>query len=127
MAGGVGNIWGNLTRPTGVYERKEWIRTWSTFFENRFVKELQRDNRSSDGVSLGTPDKTRYILYKEDTDLIRLTLSEIPKDQPAIAVDTLRSYQEIDLGRFGPGQRVWKAPYKSDWALAIGKFGRDRD
>jgi hypothetical protein len=52
MAGGVANIWGNLVHPGGASERPEWIRTWSRFFEARFLNELSRAGELTDGVCL---------------------------------------------------------------------------
>ena len=43
---------------------------------------------------------------------------------PAMAVDTKKEYAEVDLGQLTPGKRTWKAPYESDWALAVGRFER---
>ncbi len=40
---------------------------------------------------------------------------------PAVAVDTRRPYDEIDLGRLSPEESVWNAPRVSDWAIAVGK------
>ena len=122
MAGGVANIWGSLVQPSGAYERKQWIQTWARFFEHRFLKELVRANDLTDGVCLKTPDNTRAIFYKEDAESIRLDLSRLRSEQPAIAVDALTG-KEIDLEQLSPEQHVWKAPYKSDWAIAIGRFG----
>lgn len=120
MAGGVANIWGNLVRPDGSYEHKEWIQTWARFFENRFLKELERANGLTDGVGLKTPDDGHFIFYKEDTDSIQLDLSSLKSEQPMIAVDTLTG-KEI-AGRFTAGRQVWHAPHESDWAIAIGNF-----
>lgn len=39
-----------------------------------------------------------------------------------VAVDTLKPYRELDLGMLEPGKQTWKAPYRSDWAVAVGRF-----
>lgn len=122
MAGGVANIWGNLVQADGTYKHPEWIQTWARFFEERFLKELARANDLTDGVCLETPDKTHLIFYKEDADSIQLDLSQMETETPAIAIDTMKAYKEIDLGRLAAEGQVWKAPYKSDWAIAIGSF-----
>ncbi|HLS27516.1 MAG TPA: fibronectin type III domain-containing protein, partial [Opitutales bacterium] len=41
------------------------------------------------------------------------------------AVDTLKPYQEIDLGMLDATSQTWTAPYQSDWAIAIGSFSSD--
>jgi hypothetical protein len=124
MAGGAANIWGNLLnpRPDGMshpYPNKEQILTWSRFWKNRFRKELVRDNSLTDGVCLKVPDKL-LVFYKEDTDSIGMNLGELSRRIRVIAVDTCRGYEEIwiDGLRTGPGQ-VFKAPRRSDWAVAV--------
>ncbi|HVR35668.1 MAG TPA: DUF5060 domain-containing protein [Methylomirabilota bacterium] len=124
MAGGVANIWGNLVHPGGAYERPEWIRTWARFFEARFLNELARAGELTDGVCLKTADNTRFIFYKEDAESIAMDLSRVQLERRAIAVDTLREYEEVELGNLSAGRQDWKAPYKSDWAIAVGKFGQ---
>lgn len=42
--------------------------------------------------------------------------------QPAIALDTMKPYAELDLGTLDPAERTWRAPYRSDWAIAVGAF-----
>ena len=121
MAGGVANIWGNLVRADGIYENPVWITTWSRFFEHRFLKELVRANQPTDGVCLKTPDDTNYIFYKEDAESVRLDLTLLQTTQPGMAVDALTG-REIDMGSLPPAVRVWQAPYKSDWAIAVGRF-----
>ena len=123
MAGGVANIWGNLVRPSGAYEHKEWIRVWARFFETRFVKELARANELTDGVCLKTPDDTRFLFYKEDAESIRVDLSRMKTERGMIAVDALTGKETV--GRFSAERHVWRAPYKSDWAIAVGQFGDD--
>jgi hypothetical protein len=121
MAGGVANIWGNMVRPSGAYEHKEWIRIWARFFEARFLKNLARANDLTDGVCLKTPDNTRYVFYKQDAESIQLDLSRMKTAQPMIALDALTG-KEIS-GRLSAHRQVWRAPHKSDWAIAVGEFG----
>ncbi|KPK80703.1 MAG: hypothetical protein AMJ81_11545 [Phycisphaerae bacterium SM23_33] len=127
LAGGVANIWGRLDRQDSrlgskPYARPEWIKTWSLFFRNRFLKDMTRDNRLTDGACLARPTKAHYVFYKEDADSIRMDLSKMAGPQPAVAVDALKPYKEIDLGRLQPQKHTWKAPHKSDWAIAVGEF-----
>jgi hypothetical protein len=120
MAGGVANIWGNLVQPSGVYEHKEWIRIWARFFETRFLKELARANGLSDGVCLKTRDNTRFIFYKEDAESIQLDLSRMRTERPMFALDVLKGTEIV--GRLSAERHVWKPPYPSDWAIAVGEF-----
>jgi hypothetical protein len=123
MAGGVANIWGNLTRPDGRYVEKDWIKTWARFFDHRFLAGLARAREPAAGMALGTADGQNLIAYLEDTDSITLDLRRAASGLPVVAVDALKPYQEIDLGTFAPGIQTWTAPYRSDWALAAGELG----
>jgi hypothetical protein len=130
MAGGVANIWGNLKegrRPGGgslVYPRPEWIKTYSVFFQNRFRIDMVRGKDITDGVCLKRPDSVHYVFYKEDATSIEMDLSQMKGAQPAIAVDTARPYAEVDLGRLTAEEHIWKAPFETDWAVAVGNFAR---
>lgn len=128
MAGGVANIWGNLVgagsgRQSMPYPHPEWIKTYSKFFRGRFLVDMIRDNDLTDGVCLRTPDHTRYLFYKEDTDSIRMVLGHMTKPRRAIAVDTKRPYNEIVIHP-APKDEMFRARYKSDWAVAVGDFDR---
>jgi hypothetical protein len=128
MAGGVANIWGHLPRGhdgtlgSAPYRHPEWIKTCSTFFEDRFLKSMARDNSITDGVCLKTPRATHYVFYKEATRSIKMNLSEMTKARRGIAVDTRKAYREIPLGRLAAEKQTWKAPHRSDWAIAVGQF-----
>lgn len=128
MAGGVANIWGNLVGSSGyfsnVYPNPEQIKTYSEFFEHRFLKDMIRDNNITDCVCLKRPSNAHYIFYKEDALSIRMDLSDMRGSQPAIVVDTKLSYKEINLGQLSPTNQDWNAPYRSDWAIAVGEFSR---
>jgi len=124
MAGGAANIWGNLLnpRPDGMshpYPNKDQILTWSRFWKDRFRKELVRDNRITDGVCLRVPGKL-LVFYKENTNLIQMDLSELQRRPiQGIAVDTCRSYEEIDASLKARPNQIFKAPRRSDWAIAV--------
>lgn len=127
LAGGVANIWGKLEKKTGgvgsmPYPRPEWIKTYSVFFQNRFLKDMYRNNKITNGVCLMRPTKRHYVFYKEDAGELHMDLTQMKGAQKALAVDALKPYQAIDLGKLQPRNQTWKAPYKSDWALAVGEF-----
>jgi hypothetical protein len=127
MAGGVANIWGNLDGATSdasvAYPHKEWIKTYAVFFKHRFLNGMVRDNDLTDGVCLKLPQHTHFVFYKENTDSITFDLSDIPTKLPCIAVDACKPYEEIKIGLRAAGKTTWKAPYVSDWAVAVGAFG----
>ena len=128
MAGGVANIWGNLLNG-GYYSRPypnaDELKTWSLFFKSRFLKELRRNNNITNGVCLQRSTNADYIIYIEDASSVQFNLSGMRGSQPAIAVDTKASYQELNLGILDPKSHTWDAPYNSDWAIAIGDFSID--
>ena len=129
MAGGVAGIWGNLLGVqiqwdgSVAYPNPEWIKTNALFFEDRFLKDLQRCNSLTDGYCLRGPSNSNFIFYRENTSSIQMDLSKMAGAQPAIAVDAKKAYQEIDVGSLNPQDQTWIAPYKSDWAIAVGAFG----
>ena len=52
-----------------------------------------------------------------------MDLRALAGPQKAVAVDALKPYKEIDLGTLEAAEQTWKAPHKSDWAVAVGRFG----
>ena len=70
--------------------------------------------------------RRRFIFYREEADSIRMDLTGMAGPQPAVAVDTLKPYAELDLGTLPPGVHTWKAPYVSDWAIAVGEFAEKK-
>lgn len=125
MAGGAANIWAHLIDAprdgsSGIYPNREQIRTYSRFWKGRFFKEMVRSNAGADGVCLEVPGAFR-VFYKEDSDLLRMDLSGLPSPLRAFAVDTRSAYREIPLSglRIASGQ-FFRAPHKSDWAIAVG-------
>ncbi len=131
MAGGVANIWGNLmgvsdsSDGSAPYPKPHWIQTWSRFFRHRFTRDVVRANTLTDGVCLRRPTKAHFVFYREDADGIRMDLSTMAGPQPAVAVDCLMPYAELDLGTLAPKAHAWRAPRESDWAIAVGTWPRD--
>lgn len=134
MAGGVANIWGELsenkganggTDSSGPFPHPEWIKTNALFFKTRFHQNLTRCNGLTDGLCLKQPNNSTYLFYKEDTKSLAIDLSKMDRARQAVAVDTKLPYQEIELGSLQPEQQTWSAPYISDWAIAVGTVGSD--
>jgi hypothetical protein len=127
MAGGVANIWGCLNGQESElgskpYPHPEQLKTYSRFFNNRFLKDMVRDNTITDGVCLKDSQKAHYIFYKENTASIEMDLSKMSETQKAIAVDPKKPYSEMLIGRFTPKKLTWNAKYRSDWIIAVGDF-----
>ncbi|MGB6991840.1 MAG: hypothetical protein WBG00_01275, partial [Thermoanaerobaculia bacterium] len=127
MAGGVANIWGDLTDDSGTrvsrpYANKGEIKTHFDFWRDRFVSSLVRDNALTDGVALRSGN-SGYVFYKENTASLQVDLSGMSASRPAVAVDTKRApYQETGLGVLSPTSQTVALPHVSDWAIALGDF-----
>ena len=127
MAGGVANIWGLLdgqshTFGSKAYSNPNWIKTYSVFFKNRFRKDMFPNNSLTDGMCLADADNIHFVFYRENAESIELDLSAAKISLPAIAVDALKPYKEIKLEMLKCGSQTWTAPYKSDWAIAVGDY-----
>lgn len=127
LAGGMMGFWGHYPQSAkyrGPYPRPQQLRCHRDFWQGRFLLEMRRANGLTDGYALATPDSLHYAFYKEETDSIEMDLSNAGGPLPAVAVDAKKAYREIDIGPLKPGKHTWKAPRKSDWAVAVGRFAR---
>lgn len=128
MAGGMGGFFGFYPDSPHPYPNPEQLRTHYTFWhtKNRFRLDMQRTNSlSSKGPVLAVPSKSHYVFYSENIVSMSMDLSAMRGTQPAVAVDTKKEYHEIEIGTLCGKAHVWKAPYRSDWALAVGNFAED--
>jgi hypothetical protein len=126
LAGGVANIWGYLSPSADEggsqpYPNRQQIQTWARFFEHRFVRGMQRASHLTDGFALCSTHTGGSVLvvYKEDATSIGLDLSGMKSGLRAVAVDTKKPYAEIGIGTLKSESQTWKAPYQSDWAIAV--------
>lgn len=121
MAGGMGSHWGD-GEDNEKYPNPEQLQTHWLFWANRFLLDMDVANNLTDGYALKDSGNAHYIFYKDDSDTIDLDLSAMAGSQPAVAIDTKKAYQELDLGSLSATDQTWNAPYSSDWAIAIGSF-----
>ncbi|GIW61142.1 MAG: hypothetical protein KatS3mg087_2208 [Patescibacteria group bacterium] len=128
IAGGVANIWGNLD-DGGVsgfslpYPNPEWIQTYATFWEGRFLNDMEPCSELSDGYCLGDPARASFVFYKENTNVVQGDLTGVAGDLRVVWVDTKAPYLELDGCVATAGPNTWELPYVSDWAIAVGTFG----
>jgi len=124
MAGGVGAWWGiGFDQPSSFdYPNIAQLKTYGDFWQDRFRIDWVQDNQITDGYALRNQTNNAFIFYKEDTSSIQMNLLNMTSNQNAIAVDTKGNYVELDLGVILPDRRTWKAPYTSDWAIAVGNL-----
>jgi len=125
MAGGMGGFFGLYPKSPHPYPDPEQLLTHYIFWhENtRFLLDMQPANKLTDaGYVLCSASKLHYVFYNEDALSVQLDLTSAVRKLPAVAVDTKKVYREIDLGILESRTQKWKAPYRSDWAIAIGNF-----
>ena len=131
MAGGVANVWGNLRNPDGTisafsnpYPNPEWIKTYASFWQDRFLRNMEPCNEVSGAFCYGDNSLKSYVLYKESTRSLTLSLSDDPTETTlsAIVVDTKKPYQELGPCDIPASGFTWNLPYESDWAVAVGTF-----
>jgi len=127
MAGGMGGFFGFYPDSPYPYPNPEQLRTHYTFWHtnHRFRLDMQRANSSGKELLLAVPSRSHYVFYGENTSSISMDLSGMSDPQPAVAVDTKKEYHEIEIGTLSTTEHVWKAPYRSDWAVAVGDFSED--
>lgn len=121
---------------------KDQIKTYQVFWfeKKRYSTEYVRDNDLTDNetgaqflfvdpiktypISVCLRDKKyqHYIFYSEQIAEVRMNLSSSGLHLPAVAIDTKLPYKEIRIGKLDNAEQVWKAPYKSNWVVAVGKF-----
>lgn len=134
LAGGVANIWGNLTKPNGTvvsggslsYANPAALRTYADFFfgQKRFRYLEERDDALTDGHALRSSDQTKFVFYGEDVNRLRVDLRGAPGPLRAIAIDTTAVYAERDLGELSKTDQWVEFPTTSDWAIAVGDFAK---
>ena len=132
MAGGVANIWGNLTTadgrtvssPSEEYPNREETITFNVFFNERgrFTLDLVGDANIGGLAALRSASGDRAVVYVEDADSIELDLSGLAATLSAVAVDARLQYAEVNLGLLDNDLQTISLPYESDWGLAIGEF-----
>jgi len=76
----------------------------------------------TEGYCLATADKKQFVFFLEDTDRVRIDLSDMPGNQPVIVVDANSGYEEIEKGRLTAGVHTINLGSSSDWVIAIGRF-----
>lgn len=124
IAGGFGGFWGFFSDGTHPYPNPEQLETHGNFWHgrNRFLLDMERANELSDGYVLADPSRQHFAIYREAANSIQIDLSSASSALPAVAVDTVGEYLEIDLGTLAPALQSVILPHNSDWALAIGEF-----
>ena len=125
LAGAAGGVWGVLWDDGEPYPETAPLHTHGRFWRDRLALDLDRARQLTDDavvIELVDAEATRLVVYAEDTDRVPLDVSAMRGSLRAVAIDTARSYDEIDLGELAAEDGTWEAPYVSDWAVAVGDF-----
>jgi len=137
IAGGIANIWGNLTssgnrydsginegdRPSAAFPNADELRTYRAFVDRYFELGLRNCDGEADAACQRRANGTSRNLYKEDTNSINVDLSGASGSRQVIAVDTRRAWAPLDLGSIAAGNVQISLPYVSDWAVNVGGNG----
>ncbi len=140
MAGGMGGFFGHFSErfnaygpfnpdgPCGYHPEslKRAFRTHREFWKDGRMKlDMAPENERVSGATaycLASADKTHFIVFVEDADVVTIDLSGMPGTQPVVAVDAKAEYSEIALKRLGGGTHTLELGWPSDWVLAVGDF-----
>jgi len=119
MAGGVAAIWGVDWDLQAPYPHPEQLRTHRAFWTRWPLGDGSSAAREDGSLVLLSADGDRAVVYAVDSDVV--VLPPIPHGASVWAVDTLLEYAELDVTPAGDGAgATWRAPYVSDWAVAVG-------
>lgn len=125
MAGGVGGFFGFYAKSEYPYPNPEQLRTWQSFWKDRYMLGMHRAGDPKEAAILISGDARTAVIYQEDTETIHADLAGFQVKGHAVAVDTKREYAEVDLGTLDPGHPTIQLPHVSDWAVAVGDFKAD--
>ena len=141
MAGGVANIWGNLTSdnvnhdprineaeaPSSGFPNGDELRTYRRFVDTYFELGMVNcdSTADSDAACQRNPNNNSRNLYREDTNQIAVDLSGHGGGTNVTAIDTQRAWAPVALGQATRGNAQITLPYMSDWAVNIGGASTD--
>jgi hypothetical protein len=123
MAGGVAAIWGVDWDLQSVFSDPEQLLTFRAFWAGRLDGELRSSVQADGSLRLVSAAGDRGVIYAEAADTI--AVPALPPGTSVSAVDTLVAYTSVPvtLSEPGPGEPsapfAWRAPHRSDWALAL--------
>lgn len=121
LSGGMGGWFGFYANSEYPYPKPEQLRTTRYFFENHSFLNMKPANNLTNGYALRSPKHKRFLFYRENCSSIKVNLNSMIGAQEAVAIDTKKEYQEILLNSLYPQEHNIILPYKSDWAIAVGR------
>jgi hypothetical protein len=142
MAGGMGGFFGHFSQrfndygpfqpngPCGYHpdSLKQAFCTHREFWEDGRLKLTMTPDNSrvsgATGYCLATDDRKHFVFFAEDANSVTIDLTGMPGSQPLVLVDARACYDEIDRGPLSAGVHTVRLGPTSDWALAVGRFGK---
>ncbi|HET8985742.1 MAG TPA: DUF5060 domain-containing protein [Trueperaceae bacterium] len=123
LAGGVAAIWGVDWDLQALFSDPEQLLTFRAFWSGRLDGELRSSAEVDGSLRLLSAAGDRGVIYAEGADAI--AVPALPSGVSVSAVDTLVAYKTVPVAIPASGQDglsapfLWRAPYSSDWALAL--------
>ena len=115
-----GNLVGdkdNQARGSQPYPPELQGMTYRRFFADRFPL---RPKISRTDEQYVLQSEGSYLAYAEDAAQFDLTeVESVLVDAVIVAVDAKKSYAEISLSASELTNSMWRAPYRSDWAISV--------
>lgn len=119
MAGGMGSFWGFFPESPRPYKKKEQLRTHYTFWNEKNWLNSFNFSTSKNGNHYALTSSSRIIIYSEEATSIPLSFINKPGSYNIIAIDTRKSYSELNLGNGTSSTGSINLPYSSDWAVIL--------
>ncbi len=142
MAGGMGGFFGHFSVRFNSYgpfsqkcgcgyhpdSLKRAFRCFRDFWaKDRFMFDMVVDTgcvRNGTGYCLRTKDHKNFVFFIENARSVEIDLRRMSGPQQMVLVDAKKEYLEINRGSMGVGWVTIDFGTKSDWAIAVGPFGR---
>ena len=119
MAGGMGGWFGFYPFSQYPYPDKEKLRCAQEFWRKYLTLDMVRDHAITDGYALKSSNNRLYIIYKEDSNSVKIDLSMIREPSQIFYVDTLKAYREVTIDASQFENNIITMPYHSDWTIVF--------
>ena len=142
MAGGMGGFFGHFSvrfNSHGPFSEncgcgyhpeslKRSFRCFRDFWaKDRFLFDMAVDTgrvRNGAGYCLRTEDCENFVFFVENARSVEIDLGGMAGSRRVIVVDARKEYSEISKGKASAGWRTIDFGATSDWAIAVGDFGK---
>ena len=125
MAGGASAHW-TSEEYEPEWQNRDQLKTHGRFWvdNRRFLLDMEpRNELSGDNTWVLVSESSQSLVaYRRGTSEITVDLSGFSPSLPAIAVDTRKSYEEVNFGTVPAENHTFNFESSSDWAVAVGDF-----